>query len=95
MGVTGVRVGRTMRVVSRFVTAGVELACSGRGGSAIRTVSFLGSAMAIKLRSENRTKIVRLSLVKLGRDGAPRRPRSQRDRKRTPQRGVPTYASRS
>jgi hypothetical protein len=44
-GVIGVRVGRTMRAVSRFSALGTEPACSGRGGSAIRTVSFFGSAM--------------------------------------------------
>src|ERR1700719_1147459 len=45
MGVTGVRDGSTMRAVSRFTMLGAEAACSGRGGSAIRTVSFFGSAM--------------------------------------------------
>src|SRR2546423_4521424 len=45
IGVTGVRVGRTIRAVSRFSMVGAEPACSGRGGSAIRTVSFFGSAM--------------------------------------------------
>src|SRR5438477_3413237 len=45
IGVTGVRVGRTMRVVSPLAMLGAEPACSGRGGSAIRTVSFFGSAM--------------------------------------------------
>ena len=45
IGVIGVRVGRTMRAVSRFSALGTEPACSGRGGSAIRTVSFFGSAM--------------------------------------------------
>lgn len=45
MGITGVREGRTMRAVSRFATLGADAACSGRGGSAIRTVSFFGSVM--------------------------------------------------
>ena len=45
MGITGVREGRTMRAVSRFATLGADAACSGRGGSAMRTVSFFGSAM--------------------------------------------------
>jgi hypothetical protein len=45
IGVTGVREGRTIRAVSRFATPGAEEAGSGRGGSAIRTVSFFGSAM--------------------------------------------------
>ena len=45
MGATGVRVGSTMRAVSRFMMLGATAACSGRGGSAIRTVSFFGSAM--------------------------------------------------
>ena len=45
MGATGVRDGRTMRAVSRFAMLGAEAACSGRGGSAMRTVSFFGSAM--------------------------------------------------
>ena len=44
-GVTGVRVGRTIRVVSCFAMPGAEPPFSGRGGSAIRTVSFFGSAM--------------------------------------------------
>src|SRR6476659_2583973 len=44
IGVTGVREGRTMRAVSRFTSFAWE-ALSGRGGSAIRTDSFLGSAM--------------------------------------------------
>src|SRR5438067_7714454 len=42
---TGVRVGRTMRAVSRFSMPGAEPPCSGLRGSAIRTVSFFGSAM--------------------------------------------------
>jgi hypothetical protein len=46
IGVTGVREGKTIRAVSRFATLGIEAACSGRGGSAMRTVSFLGSAMS-------------------------------------------------
>ena len=46
IGVTGVRDGRTMRAVSRFTMFGAEAACSGRGGSAMRTVSFFGSAMS-------------------------------------------------
>ena len=46
IGVTGVREGRTIRAVSRFATLGAEEACSGRGGSAMRTVSFFGSAMS-------------------------------------------------
>jgi hypothetical protein len=45
MGVTGVRDGSTIRAVSRFSMPGAEAACSGRGGSAMRTVSFFGSAM--------------------------------------------------
>lgn len=45
IGVAGPRLGRTMRAVSRFATPGADPACSGRGGSAIRTVSFFGSAM--------------------------------------------------
>src|SRR6266404_5666690 len=46
MGATGVRVGSTMRAVSRFMMLGATAVCSGRGGSAIRTVSFFGSAMS-------------------------------------------------
>jgi hypothetical protein len=45
IGVTGVREGKTIRAVSRFAMLGAEAACSGRGGSAMRTVSFFGSAM--------------------------------------------------
>ena len=45
IGVTGVRVGKTMRVVSALGIPGAVPAGSGRGGSAIRTVSFFGSAM--------------------------------------------------
>jgi hypothetical protein len=45
IGVTGVRDGRTILAVSRLATLGSEAACSGGGGSAIRTVSFFGSAM--------------------------------------------------
>src|SRR5947209_4629928 len=46
MGVTGgVRDGRTIRAVSRFSADGIAPACSGRGGTAMRTVSFFGSAM--------------------------------------------------
>jgi hypothetical protein len=51
-GVTGVREGKTIRAVSRLAILGAEAACSGRGGSAIRTVSFFGSAMrALKNRT--------------------------------------------
>lgn len=50
IGVTGVREGRTIRAVSRFAMLGAEAACSGPGGSAMRTVSFFGSAM-IDLRA--------------------------------------------
>jgi hypothetical protein len=46
IGVTGVREGKTIRAVSRFAMLGPEPACSGRGGSAMRTVSFFGSAMS-------------------------------------------------
>jgi hypothetical protein len=46
IGVTGVREGKTIRAVSCFATLGIEPACSGRGGSAMRTVSFFGSAMS-------------------------------------------------
>jgi hypothetical protein len=46
IGVTGVREGRTIRAVSRFSMLGADAACSGRGGSAMRTVSFFGSAMS-------------------------------------------------
>ena len=46
MGVTGVREGSTMRAVSHFAMLGPEAACSGRGASAMRTVSFFGSAMS-------------------------------------------------
>ena len=63
--VTGVREGRTIRAVSRFAMLGAEAACSGRGGSAMRTVSFFGSAMAISVRLQNRTNQCPLSLVKL------------------------------
>jgi hypothetical protein len=45
IGVTGVREGNTIRAVSRFAMLGAAAACSGRGGSAMRTVSFFGSAM--------------------------------------------------
>jgi hypothetical protein len=45
MGVTGVREGKTIRVVSCFATLETAAACSGRGGSAMRTISFFGSAM--------------------------------------------------
>ena len=45
IGVVGVREGRTMRAVSRFSRLGAEPAWAGRGGSAMRTVSFFGSAM--------------------------------------------------
>jgi hypothetical protein len=47
IGATGVREGKTIRAVSRFAMLGAAAACSGRGGSAMRTVSFFGSAMAI------------------------------------------------
>src|SRR3954469_52085 len=46
IGVTGVRDGKTIRAVSRLAILGAEPACSGRGGSAMRTVSFFGSAMS-------------------------------------------------
>src|SRR5438045_3728415 len=62
IGVTGVRDGSTMRAVSRFATLGAEAACSGRGGSAMRTVSFFGSAMTISVRLQNRTNGRLLSL---------------------------------
>jgi hypothetical protein len=45
IGVAGVREGRTMRAVSRFASL-AWAAFSGRGGSAMRTVSFFGSAMS-------------------------------------------------
>jgi hypothetical protein len=49
IGVMGVREGKTILAVSRFAMLGADAACSGRGGSAMRTVSFFGSAMrAIK-----------------------------------------------
>jgi hypothetical protein len=47
---TGVRVGSTIRVVSRFSVLGAE------------TVSFFGSVMGGPTRPENRTKAWRLSL---------------------------------
>src|SRR4051794_30469280 len=48
IGVTGgVRDGSTIRAVSRFSADGTAPACSGRGGNAMRTVSFFGSAMTI------------------------------------------------
>ena len=50
IGVAGVREGRTIRAVSRFATLGTEPACSGRGGSAMRTVSFFGSAMRATMK---------------------------------------------
>src|SRR5438270_9243348 len=65
IGVTGVRVGRTMRVVSRFSTLGAEPACSGPAGSEIRTVSFFGSSMGGVCAQENGTNARRLSLVYL------------------------------
>jgi hypothetical protein len=37
IGVTGVREGKTIRAVSCFSTLGTAAACSGRGGSAMRT----------------------------------------------------------
>jgi hypothetical protein len=37
--------GSTIRAVSGFAAFGSAAACSGRGGSAMRTVSFFGSAM--------------------------------------------------
>ena len=62
IGVAGVREGRTIRAVSRFAMLGTEAACSGRGGSAMRTVSFFGSAMAISVRLQSRTNGYPLSL---------------------------------
>jgi hypothetical protein len=64
IGVTGVREGKTIRAVS-LATLGAEPACSGRGGSAMRTVSFFGSAMTISERFQNRTNLAGLSLVNL------------------------------
>jgi hypothetical protein len=54
IGVTGVREGKTIRAVSRFATLGAEEACSGRGGRAMRTVSFFGSAMSVRLRKSHK-----------------------------------------
>ena len=65
IGVTGVRVGRTIRAVSRFSTLGVEPACSGPAVSEIRTVSFFGSSMGGVCAQENGTNAPRLSLVYL------------------------------
>lgn len=42
---TGARDGRTIRAVSRLASPDAAEACSGRGGRAMRTVSFFGSAM--------------------------------------------------
>jgi hypothetical protein len=55
IGVTGVRDGRTMRAVSRFTSFASE-AFSGRGGSAMRTVSFFGSAMTSSVRERKSHK---------------------------------------
>jgi hypothetical protein len=55
IGVTGVREGRTMRAVSRFTSFAWE-AFSGRGGSAMRTVSFFGSAMSSCVRERKSHK---------------------------------------
>jgi hypothetical protein len=52
IGATGVREGRTIRAVSRFAILGAEATCSGRGGSAMRTVSFFGSAMGDQLANK-------------------------------------------
>jgi hypothetical protein len=41
----GVREGKTMRAVSRLAVSGADPGWAGRGGSAIRTVSFFGSAI--------------------------------------------------
>ncbi len=45
IGMTGIRVGKTIRAVSCFAAFGSAAACSGRMGSAMRTASFFGSAM--------------------------------------------------
>jgi hypothetical protein len=45
IGATGVREGSTIRAVSRFTSFAAGAVDSGRGGSAMRTVSFFGSAM--------------------------------------------------
>jgi hypothetical protein len=63
IGVMGVREGRTMRAVSRFSMLGAEPACDGRGGSAMRTVSFFGSAMSDSVQLQNRTNQCGLSLA--------------------------------
>ena len=65
IGVMGVREGRTMRAVSRFSMLGAEPACAGRGGSAMRTVSFFGSAMSDSVQLQNRTNRCGLSLANL------------------------------
>ena len=65
IGVTGVRVGRTIRAVSRFSPLGAEPACSGPAGSEIRTDSFFGSSMGGVCAQENGTNAPQLSLVKL------------------------------
>ena len=58
IGVTGVREGRTIRAVSRLAMFGAAAACSGRGGSAMRTVSFFGSAMSNQRASTKSHKSV-------------------------------------
>lgn len=54
IGVTGVREGRTIRAVSRFTSFAEGAVDSGRGGSAMRTVSFFGSAMS-ELRAQRKS----------------------------------------
>jgi hypothetical protein len=57
--------GRTTLGVSWFAALGSAAACSDRDGSAMRTVSFFGSAMGgWGLRWENRTNRGRMSLEK-------------------------------
>jgi hypothetical protein len=52
IGATGVREGRTIRAVSRFAIVAAVAACSGLGGSAMRTVSFFGSAISDQLAAK-------------------------------------------
>jgi hypothetical protein len=58
-GATGVRDGRTIRAVSRWPPFEGDGDWSGRGGSAIRTVSFFGSAMSGHLAA---SKVAQLSV---------------------------------
>lgn len=96
IGVTGVRDGSTMRAVSRFAAPGGEPACSGRGGSAMRTVSFFGSAISESqaISKSHKPCDAVTCLFDLRREGALGRPVACQfiGRRR---RGVPAYASRS